>query len=81
MSDPLCDPKDYDSPGCSIHGIPQARILKWVTIPFPRGSSQPRGQTEASCIAGGFLRFEVLRKPNFFSILYKFPYMNEPFFT
>ena len=23
-------------------GIPQARILEWVAIPSPRGSSQPR---------------------------------------
>ena len=26
----------------SVHGILQARILAWVTIPFSRGSSQPR---------------------------------------
>ena len=37
-----------------VHGIPQARILEWVAIPFSRGSSQPRNQTGVSCIAGGF---------------------------
>ena len=42
-------------PGSSLHGILQARILEWVTIPFSRGSSQPRGQTQVSCIAGRFL--------------------------
>ena len=26
-------------PGCSIHGILQARILEWVAIPFSRESS------------------------------------------
>ena len=26
-------------PGYSVHGILQARILEWVVIPFPRGSS------------------------------------------
>ena len=26
----------------SVHGILQARILKWVVIPFSRGSSRPR---------------------------------------
>ena len=30
----LCDPMDY-----RVHGILQARILKWVAIPFSRGSS------------------------------------------
>ena len=33
------------SPGSSVHGIPQARILDWVAIPFSRGSSQPRDWT------------------------------------
>ena len=30
------------------------RILELVAYPFSRGSSQPRNQTEASCIAGRF---------------------------
>ena len=33
------------------HGILQARILEWVTVPFSRGSSQPRGWTQVSRIA------------------------------
>ena len=37
-----------------VHGILQARILEWVAIPFSRGSSQPRDQTQVSRIAGGF---------------------------
>ena len=37
----LCDPMDYSWPGSSVHGILQARILEWVTIPFSRGSSDP----------------------------------------
>ena len=36
-------------------GISQARILEWVVISFPRGSSQPRDQTCMSCTAGSFL--------------------------
>ena len=43
----LCDPMDGIG-----HGILQARILEWVTFPFSRRSSQPRDQTEVSCIAG-----------------------------
>ena len=38
----------------TVHGTVQARILEWVSIPFSRGSSQPRDWNEVSCIAGGF---------------------------
>ena len=41
----LCDPTDCSPPGTSAHGIPHERILEWVTIPFSRGSSEPRDQT------------------------------------
>ena len=33
-------------------GLFQARVLEWVAISFSRGSSQPRDQTQVSCIAG-----------------------------
>ena len=39
----LCDPRDYTD-----HGILQARILEWVALPFSRGASQPRDQTQGS---------------------------------
>ena len=45
----FCDPMNY-----TLHGILQAKILKWVAFPFSRGSSQLRGQTQVSCIAGRF---------------------------
>ena len=32
----LCDPMDSSLPSSSVHGILQARILRWVTIPFSR---------------------------------------------
>ena len=38
----LCHPMDCSSPGSSVHGISQARILEWVSISSSRGSSQPR---------------------------------------
>ena len=41
----FCDPMDCSPPGSSIHGISQAKILKWVVISFFRGSSQPRNRT------------------------------------
>ena len=37
-----------------VHGILQARILEWVAFPFPRGSFQPKDQTQVSCIADRF---------------------------
>ena len=50
----LCDPLDWSSPGFSVHGILQARILEWVAIPSSKGSSWPRDQTQVSCITGRF---------------------------
>ena len=35
----LCDPLDCNPPGSSVHGISQARILKWVAISSSSGSS------------------------------------------
>ena len=45
----LCNPMDY-----IVHGILQARILGKGLFPFSRGSSQPRDQTQVSCIAHRF---------------------------
>ena len=39
----LCDPRGCSPPGCSVHGIVQARILKWAAISSSRGSSWPQG--------------------------------------
>ena len=44
----LLQPVDCSPPGCSVHGILQARILGWVAIPFSRGSSQLRDWTHLS---------------------------------
>ena len=48
-----CDPMDCSPSGSSVHRIFQARVLEWVAISSPRGSSRPRDQTLVSCIAGG----------------------------
>ena len=45
----LCEPMDY-----RVHGILQAKILEWVAFPFSRGSSQPKDQTQVSCVTGEF---------------------------
>ena len=53
---------DCSPPGSSVRGISQARILEWVVISFPRGSSPPRVQS-LTCIAGGFFTTEPPGKP------------------
>ena len=58
----LCDLMDCSPPGSSIHGILQARILKWVVLFFSRGSSLPRDRTRASCIVADYLPSEPIGK-------------------
>ena len=64
----LCDPVDCHSPGPSVHGILQARILEWVAMLSSRGSYQPRDRTQVSCNVGGFFTVlsELSGKPIFF---------------
>ena len=50
----LCGLMDCSPPGSSVHGILQARILKWVAMSSSRGSSWLRDQIWVSCIARGF---------------------------
>ena len=58
----FCDSMDCNLPGSSVHGIPQARILQWVAIPFSRRSSWPRDQTWVSCAAGRYFTVWAIRK-------------------
>ena len=46
----LCNLMDCSSPGSSVQGIFQARILEWVAIYFSRASSWPRDRTYTFCI-------------------------------
>ena len=41
----LCHLMDCSPSGSYVHGISQARTLKWIAISSSRGSSQPRDQT------------------------------------
>jgi len=45
------DHMDCSSPGSSVHGILQARILEWVAVSSSRGSSWLRGWTWGSCVS------------------------------
>ena len=61
----LSDPMDCSSPGSSVHGILQARILEWVAMPSSRGSFWPRDWTWLSCdfcITGESFTTEPQRK-------------------
>ena len=61
----LCDPLSLTPPGFSVHGILQARILEWIAIPFSRGSSWPRDQTQVFCTGGRFFTIWANREaPN-----------------
>ena len=44
----LCDSLDCSSPGYSVSGILQARILEWVAMPSFRGSVRHRDGTHVS---------------------------------
>jgi len=55
-------PMDNSMPSSSVCGILQVRILKWVTIPFSRGSSQPGDQTWVSSIAGRYFTIQATRQ-------------------
>ena len=62
----LFDPVDYiacQAPLCL--GILQARILEWVAMPSSRGSSQLRGRTQVSSIAGGFFTVRATREAQY----------------
>ena len=46
----LCNPVYHRPPNSSVHGILQARILEWVSMPSFRAFSQCRDRTFISCI-------------------------------
>ena len=54
----LGDPMDY-----TVQGILQARILEWVAMPSPRGSSQLRNWTQVSALQADSLPAEPQGKP------------------
>ena len=58
----LCNPMDYNPQGSSVHGISQARILGWVSIPLSRGSSPPRIESRSPELLADSLSSEPTRK-------------------
>ena len=59
----LFEPMDCSTPGSSVHGILQARIMEWVAMLSSRGSSWPGDPTHVSYTAGRFFTAEPLNKP------------------
>ena len=62
----LCNPMDCNLPGFSVHGILQARILKWVAMPSSRDLPNPGIKPispESPALAGRFFTAEPPRKP------------------
>ena len=58
----LCYSMDCSQTGSSVHGVLLARILEWVAVPFAKGASWPRDQTQVSCIAGGCFTVRATRE-------------------
>ena len=51
---------DCSTPGSSVHGIFQARMLEWVAISFSRDLPDPRIELASSAVAGRFFTTEPL---------------------
>ena len=62
----LCDPMDYSLPGSSVHGILQARILEWVSIPFSGGRPNLGIEPESPALLADSLPSESPGKPNIY---------------
>ena len=60
----LCNAMNCSPPGFFVHGISQARLLKWVATSFSRGSTQPRDETCVSFLADRLFTIEPPGKPH-----------------
>ena len=59
----LCDPLDCSPLGSFVHGILQARMMKWIAIPFSRGSSHPKIKSRSPKLQADPLLSEPPGKP------------------
>ena len=58
----LYNPMEHNPPGFSVDGILQARVLRWVAMPFSRGSSRSKDWTQVSCTKSGFFTMWATRE-------------------
>ena len=59
----LCDPMDCSPPGSSCLWNCPGKILEWISVPFSRGSSQPRVESGFPALQADFLPSKQLGKP------------------
>ena len=64
------DAMDHSSPGSSVHGILQARILEWVAMPSSRGSSLPKIILASTALQADSLHLSHWGCPSNDTILY-----------
>ena len=62
---PDCSPVGCSLSGSSVHGMPQARILEWVAIPFSRGSFCPGIELGSPAFRAGFFTALATREAHF----------------
>ena len=63
----LCNPRDYSSPGCCVHGILQARTLECIAISFSitRGLSRKKKNLFRKRNSKNSLVVQLIRTPCF----------------
>ena len=61
----LCSLLDCSLPNSSVHGILQARILKWVVIPSPGDLPNPGIQLATSALEADSFPLSFLGSPNY----------------
>ena len=60
---PTHNPIDYSLPGSSVHGISQARILKWLPLPSPGDLPNPGAEPGSPVLPADALLTEPSAKP------------------
>ena len=63
MCDSFVTPMDCSLPGSSVHGTLQARVLKWVAIPFPGNLPNPGIEPRSPALQADSLPSELSGKP------------------
>ena len=58
----LCDLMDCNTPGSSVHGSLQARILEWVACPHPGDLPNPETEPRSPALQADSFLFEILGK-------------------
>ena len=58
----LCDPMDCSPPGSSCLWNSPGKILEWISIPFSRGSSQPRVESGSPALQADFFTVWATRE-------------------